>query len=358
MNRFVVALLWLFNVISTVAQTVSYEQAVSYADAGNYHEAIRIMKIVAQQEKYTESYLEDIASISLYYSYIKEIDSVITYCEQTQQLAEKWIGIKDSIAEVYIQSTAWNYYECDLYERAVVAAERVLDLRDKIYGSHSQQAFEWIGVMSYQAFKKGDLSMMCKYCEIEANRAEGQGGIHAIRYKEAIASIRGYAHALVTQVPSFIIKWIEPYYERICEANILPRYQYEYEILLLTGYLTLKDLMHASIYAEQLEKWVFLDRGYTLPLEDRVRIELKLALYNQEMGNHIMARCRIENGWKMLEDANVVPSMAQLIDRHIVERGLYMDAQGHYRMNAEWMIKTATQIIRMNNENVSRFADE
>lgn len=356
MKKVVLILLCLISIVSTEGQTVSYQQAESYFKKRNYTEAIRIMKMLAEQEKNTEYYIDDIASIARYYSHTEEVDSVIHYCEQTQQLAEEYIGKNDSIAEEYIQSTYWNYDQCNQYEKSIHAAEEVLGLRDKIYGVYSQQAFEWLDVMSYQAFEKKDLLRMNTYCHTEIERAEECDGVNSLRFEKAISSIRGYAHGLIDQVPDFVITWIEPYYKRLKEENILPMYQYEFEILLLAGHLTLNDLQKATKYTHLLERWTYTDPDNIVPLEDKVRIELKLAIYYHRMGDDIAARYRIEEGWKMLEEAGVDPTMAQLIDRHIVERELRMDAQGQYCMNTEWLIKSATSVIDLGNENQETIA--
>lgn len=350
MKKIIQILSWLIISVNMVAQTVSYEQATSYAEKGNYQEAIRIMKILAEKEKQTQYYIDDIASIAWYYSHTEEMDSIIKYCTLTQRLANELINVNDSIAEEYIQSTAHIYFECNQYERGVNAAEKVLDLRDKIYGLYSQQAFEWLGLMSYWAFEKKDLLRMNTYCHTEVKRAEECDGINSLRFENAISSIRGYAHRLIDQIPNFVITWIEPYYKRIKEENILPMHQYEFEILLLTGYLTLNDLQEATRYAHLLKRWNYTNSDNIVPLEDKVRIELKLAIYYHYMGDDMTARFRIEEGWKMLKEVGMNPSMAQLIDRHIVERGLRMDAQGQYRMNTEWIIQTATSVIESGNE--------
>ena len=171
MKRIIQILSWLILSVSVVAQTVSYEQAALYVERGNYQGAIRIMKMLAEQEKDTEYYIDDIASIARYYSHTEEVDSVIHYCELTQQLAEEYIGKNDSIAEEYIQSTVHIYFKCNQHKRGLNATERVLDLRDKIYGPYSQQAFEWLVVMSYQAFEKKDLLRVDTYCHTMVKRS-------------------------------------------------------------------------------------------------------------------------------------------------------------------------------------------
>lgn len=356
MKRIIQILSWLILSANVVAQTVSYEQAALYAERGNYQEAIRIMKKLAEQEKKTEYYIDDIASIARYYSHTEEVDSIIKYCTLTQRLANELINVNDSIAEEYIQSTAHIYFKCNQYKRGVNAAERVLDLRDKIYGIYSQQAFEWLVVMSYQAFEKKDLLRLNAYCHTKVKRAEECDGINSLRFEKAISSIRGYAHCLIDDQPNFVITWIVPYYKRLKEENILPMLQYEFEILLLAGHLQLNELQEATKYAYLLERWTYINLDSIVPLEDRVRIKLKLALYYHRMGDDMRARFRIEEGWTMLKEAGMNPSMAQLIDRHGAERELRMDAQGQYRMNTEWIIQTATSVIESGNEDLETIA--
>ena len=74
------------------------------------------------------------------------------------------------------------------------------------------------------------------------------------------------------------------------------------------------------------------------------------------MGDHIQARYRVENAWKRLAEENQEPSLTLLIDRHIVEMQLRMDTLGRSRINAEWIIKTATPIIEVGLEDSGTLA--
>lgn len=345
MKKFFLIMICIAIVFEVKAQSVTYQQAQSYADSGDYIEAIRLMKIVAERERSTEYYIDDIAAIARYYSFIDEVDSLLQYNNLTRELAERLFGSNDSIAEIYIQATAWNYDKKGMYESFVNAAEKVLELRDNVYGPSSQESLEWIGIMSFEAFKTLDLLRMVEYCDIEVKRAKEYYGINSTHFEEAISSIRGYAHALADETPEFTTHWIEPYYQKIKNAHILPQYQYEFEILQLAGFLTMGNLNSASCYAHELEKWTYESKEYSVPLEDKVRIWLKLALYELRAGNFCKARWQLDTSWDLLKKANAMPSLEQIIDRCIVERELRMDSLGNYRMDAQWLIETATPII-------------
>lgn len=322
-----------------------WKLASNYEKAGNYQEAIRLKKIMAEEEKDTEWFIEDIAGITRCYSQMNDVDSTIYYGLYTIQLAEKFINVSDSIAEEYIQSVAWCFYKCNLYSRALSAAQRVLSLREKMYGKGSSKHLKWIDVMAYKAFEARDIEGMSKYCQYETEMAEQFYGVNSDYYKGAICSIRAYAHQLVDSIPQFTTQWIEPYYDKIERLKILPQYQYEFEILQLTGFLTMGNLRFADLYARKLERWTYPFNETVVPLEDRVRIKLKLANHYLSMGNHVKSRYTIERAWKSLSDSHSQPSMAQLIDRHIVEMRLRMDTLGRTRINAEWIIETSSPII-------------
>lgn len=356
MKKCFLIILYIVIVFGVKAQSVSYQQAKSYADSGNYIEAIRVMKIVAEKERNSEYYIDDITTIARYYSYTNEVDSLIQYNNLAQQLAEKLFWSNDSIAEIYIQSVAWNYDEGGQYEAFVNTAERVLELRDSVYGPSSKESFEWIGVMSFKAFKTLDIHKMVEYCDVEEKRAEEYYGINSPYYEKAISSIRGYADALVDKLPEFTTHWVKPYYQKIKDLNILPQNQYEFEILQLAGFLTLNNLKSADYYASELEKWTYESNDYTVPLGDKVRILLKLAMYRLRTGDIYKARYLVDASWNLLKEANVAPSLEQLIDRHNVEKELKMDSLGNYRMNAQWLINTATPIIEARKEDSSTIA--
>lgn len=356
MGKFILIIIYLNVVMGIKAQSVLYQQAKSYADSGNYIEAIKLMKIVAKQEQDTEYYIDDIATIARCYSYTNEMDSLLHYNTYTQQLAEKLIGSNDSIAEEYMQFTAWNFDVGGQYDLFINAAEKVLNLRDKIYGRSSEESLEWIEIMSYKAFNAHDLLRMVEYCDSEAKRVEEYYGINSIHFEKAISAIRGYAHALVDKMPKFTTNWVEPYYKKIKDAHILPQYQYEFEILQLAGFLTMDNLNSACRYAHALEKWTYENNEYTVPLEDKVRIWLKLAMYELRAGDSYKARWQVEKSWNLLKEANVAPSIAQLIDRHNVEKELRMDSLGNYRMNTQWVIDTATPIIKTRKEDTNIIA--
>ena len=97
--------------LASYSQSAFYQLAKSYADSGNYSEAIRLMKQCADMERHSDFYIDDIALIARYYSFTNEKDSLIYYNSQLQDLAKKIVNVNDSIAEEYIQSSAWNLYE-------------------------------------------------------------------------------------------------------------------------------------------------------------------------------------------------------------------------------------------------------
>ena len=345
--------LFVFNVsvISTlIGQTDNYIQlAQSYEKSGNYSEAIRIMKIVAEQEKDTDYYIDDIATIAGYYSKTNEIDSIVFYNAKLQELVLNSNHLDVSIVEEYIQFTAWNYYQTNQYVLAVEAAEMTLLLREKIYGKASYEWFQWIGIMGYQSFVFNDLERMKEYCWTELNVAENYYGINSEYFKGVVSSVRGYAHQLINTFPRFTIIWIEPYYQKICESNILPKFQYEFEIILLNACILMDDLKSASVYSDKLESKARFDKD--IALEDKVRLFLKSAYYDLQIGDDINTRLKVNNGWDLLQKENLSPSIALLIDRHIIERDLRIDVTGCPKMDSEWIIETATHIINSNIEN-------
>ncbi len=334
-------------------QETLWKLASHHEKAGNYYEAIRLKKIMANEDKGTEWFLEDIAGIARCYSYTNDTDSTLYYGQLTIQLAEKLINVSDSIAEEYIQSSAWTFYNCNQYNQAYIAAKKVLALREVMHGKGSPQYLEWLGIMAYQAFMAKDFDGMTKLCQYDTEIAEHIHGINSEYYKEAISSIRAFAHQLMDDYPQFTTEWIKPYYQKISSLNILPKYQYEFEILQLAGFITLRDLKSADGYAQKLKRWIF---SSDIPLNDKVRIYLKLANYNHQIGDDISARINIKQGWALLEKNNQQADMAQLIDRHIIELQLRIDTLGRQVMNTEWLIKTATPIIESNNEDLETLA--
>lgn len=349
MNKLILCLL--FTILSfsgsfdVFCQEPLWKLAADYEKAGNYFEAIRLKKQMAKEDYGTEWYIDDIAGIARCYSYTNESDSTLYYSEFAIDLAKTLLNKADSVAEEYIQNSAWCFYRSNMYTQAATASEMVLSLRDKLHGKSSEKYLEWLGVMSYQAFSHNQIDDMVKYCDMEIDIVKGSHGLHSRFYEEAISSIRGYAHQLVDVMPNFTTRWILPYYHELQENNILPQYQYEFEILQLEGNLSMGNLQDADIYAHKLEQWTNSNAAYKVPLEDKVRISLKLANDYLHMGDYYKSRFSVENAWKYLSDANAKPSMAQLIDRHIVERELRMDTLGRSRINAEWIIETATPII-------------
>lgn len=331
--------------LDVLCQEPLWKVAYNYEQNGNYSEAILLKKQLAKEDYGTEWYIDDIAGIARCYSYTSEKDSTLYYGQYAIDLAKEFINKADSVAEEYIQNSAWCFYRSNLYPQAVIAAEMLLSLREKMQGKSSAKYLEWLRVMSYQAFNQKQIEDMVKYCDNEITIARDIYGIHSAEYEDAISSIRGYAHQLVDVMPEFTTQWIEPYYQTIKQNNILPHYQYEFEILQNEGYLEMNDLRNADRYANELNRWTYKCDEYTIPLEDEVRIWLKLAKHHVFMGDHIKARYRVENAWKRLAAEKQEPSLTQLVDRHNVERQLRMDTLGRSRINAEWIIKTATPII-------------
>lgn len=346
-NRFtilIVLMVFIMN-FNVHGQEPLWKVAYNYEQNGNYSEAILLKKQLAKEDYGTEWFIDDIAGIARCYSYTSEKDSTLYYGQYAIDLAKEIINKSDSVAEEYIQNSAWCFYRSDLYPQAVTAAEMVLSLRGKMHGKGSAKYLKWLGNMSYQAFNHNQIDDMVKYCDNEITIAREIYGLQSAEYEDAISSIQGYAHQLVYSVPDFTTKWIEPFYITIKQHNILPQYQYEFEILQNEGYLVMGDLKNADRYATELIKWTYKHCDYRIPLEDEVRIGLKLAKHNLFMGDHVKARVIVENAWKRLAEEKQEPSLTQLVDRHIVEMQLRMDTLGRSRINAEWIIKTATQII-------------
>lgn len=345
-NKYILAaFILLLSSVTAFGQIPLWKQALSQEEAGNYTEAIRLRKIMANDDIGTEWYIDDIAGIARCYSNTNENDSTIKYCNLTIQLAERLINISDSIAEEYIQSTAWSLYKCGEYDRAVISANKVLALREKLHGKHSAKYLEWLGVMSYKALCYRDLVGITKFCEQEINIAESSWGINSKQYEDAIASIRAYAHQLVDLYPYFVIDWIEPYNNKIKNSDLLTTYQIEFDILLLEGNLALNDLKSADKAAHSLEHWTLDSYSSYISIDDQIRIWLKLANYDRFIGNHYKARWRLMECDKKLVGAHKSMNLTQLVDRHIVELNLRMDTLGRSRINAEWLIETSTPII-------------
>ena len=353
-SRYIMLIFVMSCSLASYSQSAFYQLAKSYADSGNYSEAIRLMKQCADMERHSDFYIDDIALIARYYSFTNEKDSLIYYNSQLQGLAEKIVNVNDSIAEEYIQSSAWNLYEGGEYELALNAAKHVLSLRESIYGNKSQEYLEWLGVISHEAFKYGDYQTMSKYIDCEIDVAEKYYGLKSEQYEDVISSIRGFAHAISDHEPEFVSQWILPYYDKLIENSLLPHYQYEYEIILLASNILSGNLREADKYAQRLKKWTYSNEQ--IPLKDKVRIYLKLAYYNNRIGDTVGARFHIEEGWKLLDANNQQPDLAQLIDRHIIERELKMDSLGRRVMNAEWLIQTSLPIIEDNMEDSSVIA--
>ncbi len=350
MNRLLSTLLpalclYSISFIDVYCQEPLWKLAANYEKVGNYYEAIRLKKIMAKEDRGTEWFLDDIAGITRCYSYTNDTDSTIYYGQYTIKLAEKLINVSDSIAEEYLQSVAWSFYRSSQYPIAVNAAEKVLSLREKMHGKGSPKHLEWIGIMAYQAFNKRDLVGMAKLCKYEIEISEQIYGINSASFQNAISSVRAYAHQLVDDESQFTTRWIEPYYQKLKISDVLPKYQYEFEILQLEGYLAMGDLQSADKYALALERWTYDSKKDIISLEDRIRIWLKLANFDVHMGDHAKARWRLMKSDKQLAETNSSLSMTQLVERHIVEQQLRMDTLGIPRINAEWIIETSTPII-------------
>ena len=114
------------------------------------------------------------------------------------------INKADSVAEEYIQNSAWCFYRSNLYTQAVNASEIVLSLREKLYGKGSAKYLEWLRVMSYQAYNHNQIDDVIKYCDKEITIVKEHYGLQSRFYEEAISSIQGYANQLVDVMPDFI----------------------------------------------------------------------------------------------------------------------------------------------------------
>lgn len=349
LKRVLVILLISITAVVAKAQYALYQLANSYADSGNYQEAIRIMKDVAEQEKETEYYIEVIASIASFYSYTEHIDSLKQYNYYTQQLAEKCDN--DSIAEIYIQSTAWNYYRCNQYENAIETSKRVLELRKKVYGVGSEEWHDWLGVITLNAFKNLDFENLSLFSQLGYEVARDINGIESRYFQEAIAMIRAYGHQYVDNFPDFVITWISPYYQILKQDDILRKYQYEYEILLYEAYYTLDDLKNCQVYYNKLNKWLYSSCDDYIPTLDKARIWIKLANYDNRIGDSVKARWRIEKGWKLASE-NIDGSIPLeiLMDRCNAERLLRTKPNGEYGIYSEWLIENTTPIILANEQ--------
>ena len=238
-NRFtilIVLMVFIMN-FNVHGQEPLWKVAYNYEQNGNYSEAILLKKQLAKEDYGTEWFIDDIAGIARCYSYTSEKDSTLYYGQYAIDLAKEIINKSDSVAEEYIQNSAWCFYRSDLYPQAVTAAEMVLSLRGKMHGKGSAKYLKWLGNMSYQAFNHNQIDDMVKYCDNEITIAREIYGLQSAEYEDAISSIQGYAHQLVYSVPDFTTKWIEPFYITIKQHNILPQYQYEFEILQNEGFI-------------------------------------------------------------------------------------------------------------------------
>lgn len=323
--------------------------ASTFENAGLYEDAIAKYKQLAEKDKNTEWYISDITAIVRCFANLNNVDSTFYYGNVVMGLEDTNSIASSKQSEECIQDVFWSYLNCGEYESAKIIGEKVLGLRELIYGKASNEYSEWIGVMGLQSYKNNDLSTMCHYCEYEVKVAEEFFGFNSKQYEKAISSIRAYAHAVCDEFPDFINEWLEPHYNILLEKDILPQFQYEYEIILLSNYILLRDLKSADEYARKLRKWISSEAD--VPLNDKVRIYLKIAYYYHTIGDDAKARLNIDEGWKLLEINHQSPELDQLIDRHIIERELRYDMTLGYAMNAEWLIETSTPIITANYEN-------
>lgn len=343
-------------VLLLVAQSNAfYELAKSYEESGNYYEAARLMKIVAESEKDTEFYINDIANIATYYSNLNEPDSLIRYNKELILLADKMGETSDSISEIYVCNAALNYYRGKIYPDAVELAKRALAIRDNIYGKTSKESIDLIGCLKYNALAFEDLTGLQEFYKIEIERSVLDGA-KSNAYEDAIKGIRGAANQLDSSHPNFVVSWIEPYYIELSDRSILPQMQYEYEIILLASNLAIGNLQGADKYAHILEERVYSANKDNIPVEDLARICMKVANYYVQCGNDITARIRINKGWELLENNGVMPSITVLIDRHIAERNIKVGPKGESGMMAQWIIDSSTPIIEAATEDESTLA--
>lgn len=120
--------------LDVLCQEPLWKVAYNYENNGNYSEAILLRKQLAKEDYGTAWYIDDIAGIARCYSYTSEIDSTLYYGNYAIDLAKEIINKSDSVAEEYIQNSAWCFYRSNLYPQAVTAAEMVLSLREKMQG--------------------------------------------------------------------------------------------------------------------------------------------------------------------------------------------------------------------------------
>lgn len=347
--KYVFLIFLLFATLKVYSDNQEWRMASTLERSGLYEAAIQKYKQLAVEEKDTEWYIESITSIARCFSNLNMTDSTLYYGELVLKMENTRTTDLAKTYEECIQNVFWSYLKCNQYGIAKNIAEKVLSLRENIYGYGSDQHIEWIGVMSHQAYKNGDYDGLKNYCQKESSVSEQIYGLDSSQFQKSLSMIRAYANQLSDTYPEFVMEWIEYYYNELQIYSIHPDLQYEFEVLLLECFLTMNNLKEADKYAIALKKRMYDQKD--IPLNDQVRIFLKLALYNQEIGDSYTSRYNINQAWDLLANAKEKPNLEQLIDRHIVERKLRVDSLGKNRINSEWLIETSLPIVEANTEN-------
>ena len=345
----------LFTVVMVSCQaafagTPYLKMALDYENKGDYENAVRYFKMEIASNTDKESLVYDLLGVARCYSAMNESDSVISYGNRAMVLACEVFQQNDKELESCLQSVAWDFFKTPYFSQALVPANKVLDLRKKIYGAESEEYYHWVDVIGYLAYESKRFDEMIDYCDKAFEIAEKYHGSNSNYFEQALKSIRTYSHGLKNECPQFVAQWVNYYYERIKDLDILPKYKYEFEILQLEALLAMNDLQSATKYAKCLERWVNPYREYPIPFGDAVTIIVKLANYEIQMGNYDIARIRLDFAWQLLSDNKAEPTMSQLIDRHTAEMQLTLFASAYSRESAEWIIETATPIINNKNE--------
>lgn len=261
--RYIIYCCLLSSSFLSYSQSAFYQLATSNADSENYHEAIRLMKMSYEMDKFgtdnEEICLDELTRITNYYTQLNDTDSVIHYSNKSWEIVSKMLNTNPEIACCYGQNIVISLYNsnCD-----------ALALQ---YGSSLMPALE-----------------NAQDSDFIISKTEWQQFLSDI-----YDSFRSVAESEFTSLDND-----------------------------LRDYLNKDDLRNAQKVVEQFNEWI-KQPGRTY--KDLVSAWLALGAYYMRIGDQFLTKSYVEQAWSLIQEEKREPTFEEIMYRINIEKEIPID---------------------------------
>ena len=172
--RFLGTILYIYLVgcpLLAYSQSAFYDLGRSYAEKGNYDEAIRLTRQCLAFDSHSSdknNLLQDYNALCEYFSYINQPDSCQYYAQKSLDLCKEidYVGYSD-----FLRNLSHHFHRAGLFQQAISYREELLKIIESQHGVDSPRLIKEYRILSVFSKDSGNNLLAIKYAKMEEDLA-------------------------------------------------------------------------------------------------------------------------------------------------------------------------------------------